>query len=194
MKTIAFCAESFKEAAQQAAGVNPMTSPPVEQMTFDPRSLSGFDFVYIDLHGEPGQPFLYGDIGAACSAGQLRECDLRGAIVLALTCYLGDDNSPVLDALLGAGAQYVIGGGGENYSNTRSIGGADILALVLRRMLQIGVEPLRALTIAKASVNMELVKQKALAQFDRSAQRQEVIAALQDTLRFRAFERRPIGV
>jgi hypothetical protein len=150
--------------------------------------------LYIHLHGKRGDPFLYGEVGPACTADQIRKCDLSGAVVMALSCYLGEANSLMLAAFLDAGARYVIGAPGENYSGTYSVIDADVLARDLRRWLSIGTEPLQALRLAKISVRAALqIQRTKLAITQDATQRasiQEVIRTLADTLEFTAFERK----
>ena len=153
MRTFACCAASFAEATQKAAGVRPVTSPPLRAGMFDARWLEGWDFLYFDLHGQPGQPFWMGDDGIiALTAELVQEANLGGAVVFAASCYLGDEDSPMLEALLEAGASYVVGGEGPNLAGQRSVMGASLLGLWFRRWLAIGLGPVTALQLAKARV------------------------------------------
>lgn len=172
IRVFAYCAQSFAEATRKAAGVEPLTCPPISAERFPPLGLQGYDFLYLDLHGSPGEPFWRGDDRiCALTATQVLSNDLRGCVVFAANCYLADGDSPMMDALLDAGARYVIGGAGENWGPTRGwLFGAPLLGLWLRRWLAIGLSPLRALGLAKRAVRMRGV-------------------AVEDTLAFRAYYR-----
>jgi hypothetical protein len=78
----------------------------------------------------------------------------------------------MLDALLGAGARYVIAGSGPNFGPVSNASyGAPLLGRWLRRLIGAGVEPLHALQLAKARLK---------------AGRK---IAIDDTLEFKAFYR-----
>ena len=150
MRVFAFCAASFKQSVTKAAGVEPLLSPPVEAFgangpEFNPRWLSGYDFVYFKLHGLVAQPFWYGDgMITAITAEQLQSADLSGAVVFAANCNTWHPSrpgspyrqAPMLLALLQAGARAVVAGPGENYARARGIYSADLLGLNFRRFLQ----------------------------------------------------------
>jgi len=168
---------------RKAAGVNPLTSPPFTarniHSTF--QKLTGCDLLYFDLHGQPGEACWLGDDHTiALSAAQLREVNLTGSIVFALGCYLADQDSPMLDALLDAGARYVVGGAGENWAGRRSLFGASLLGLWFRRLLAWRVPPLTALALAKKRVKWGMM--------DKASKR----LAAKDTLQFRAYYREAI--
>jgi len=156
VKTWAYCCESFAEGTRRAAGVEPITCPPISAASVLGLWDGPYDFIYLDLHGRPGDTQWYGDDRiVALTAEQVRGLDLNGTIVFAVNCYLGDDDSPMLDALLDAGAAYVIGGGGENFGGTRSLMGAAALGMYFRSALR-GLDPLRALALAKTALKWGL--------------------------------------
>jgi hypothetical protein len=150
MRTFAFCAASFKESVAKAAGVRPLLSPPVEAFgaqgpQFNPRWMSGYDFIYFKLHGMVGQPFWYGDDWlTAITAEQIQSADLTRAIVFVANCNTWhptrpdspEHQAPMLWALLQAGARAVVAGPGQNYAKTKGIYSADLLGLNFRRFLQ----------------------------------------------------------
>lgn len=184
MKTFAFCCASFAEVTERAAGVTPLTSPPVDAGTFNPTWLEGYDLLWFDLHGQPGAGWWMGDDRLiAVTAGQIRDANLGGAIVFALNCYLADEGSPMLDALLDAGARYVIGGDGRNWAGQRALHGAAILGMRFVEGLREGQDPLRALALAKRRVRLSMVR-------DWLLRRGKRITAAKDTLAFRAYYRR----
>lgn len=177
MKVFAYCCESFKGGTRKAAGVEPVTCPPSWAGEFDTSQLEGNDLIYFDLHGAPRNDQWYGDHDiVALTASQLARVDLQGTIVFALNCFLADEESPMLDALLEAGARYVVAGDGRNYAGTKRLFGASLLGLWFRRLLEL-VGPLKALALAKRRVRLNLIKGK----------RKEEAS---DTLAFRAFYRR----
>jgi hypothetical protein len=147
---------------------------------FNPAWLNGnaYQLIYFDLHGEPGATEWYGDMGMpALTANQVREASLDGAIVFALNCFLADQDSPMMDALLVAGARYVIGGEGRNWAGERNLFGASLLGRWFRMMLALGYAPLEALRVAKARVRLNLLSAP------------DKVAAARDTLAFRAYVR-----
>lgn len=177
MRTIAYCAEPFATQVKRAAGVIPMTSPPVTASNLNTSMFDGAEFIYFDLHGKPGSNAWYNAIGCpAILAEQIKRMNLAGTIVFATNCYLADNNSPMLDALLVAGARYVVAGDGKNYVNDRRIDGAELLGQWLRRLCAIGLDPLRALSLSKIRVRLS-------GTLNRNA------LTVSDTLKFRAFER-----
>jgi hypothetical protein len=179
MKIFAYCAQSFESATRKAAGVQPLTCPPLHAEAFKPKMLSGHDFLYFDLHGCPGGTYWMGDYGIpAVEADTVRRADLRGAVVFATNCYLADEGSPMLDALLDAGARFVIGGDGQNWAGrTANLLGAGLLGWWVRRLMQLGLTPLDALALAKVRLMTTLSRARADG------------AAARDTLGFRAFYR-----
>ena len=184
MRVFAYCCESFRESIRKVAGVDPWLSPPVTANLVLPGDLESHDLWVIDLHGRRGDPHLYGDDHlVALTADTIRRADLRGAVVFALSCYLADEGSPVLDAFLDAGAKYVIGGDGKNYAGSGTIFGASLLGLWFRRLYGLGMDPVRALAVAKRRVKVSAAKDKVL------GRRGKVLAA-KDALEFRAFYRK----
>ncbi len=170
----------------------PVTSPPRDSTTFDVAQLEGRDLLYFDLHGLPGNPKWFGQADAkggmgrhivALTAEQLENVSLYGTVVFAATCHLADSNSPMLDALLDAGARYVIGGEGVNWNGLSNPIGAGLLGQWFRRGMQLGIEPLRALALAKQRVRLSLVRYR-IQGMDAQA------TAATDALAFRAYERR----
>lgn len=171
--------------------MTPVTSPPLDSTTFDVAQMEGRDLIYIDLHGRPGSPTWFGQSTRdnadrhimALVAEQLNDISLYGAVVFAATCYLADSNSPMLDALLDAGARYVIGGEGVNWNGLHNPIGAGLLGQWFRRGMQIGGDPLKALAFAKDQVRLSLLWYKV------RGMKTHVLAA-RDALAFRAYERR----
>ena len=115
---------------------------------FLPHLLEGYRFLYFKLHGIKDQPYWYGDNWlTALSADTIHVADLSGAVVFAANCHLPE--SPMLDALLAAGAEAVVAGGGRNYAGVTAMRGADLLGYYFRIMLQLHIPPKAALSIAK---------------------------------------------
>ena len=184
LKVFAYCAETFVDSVYKAAGVKPVTCPPWDAETFEVKALEGRDLLYFDFHGLPGASYWFEELQQAgmimaervkaLTADQISEADLGGAIVFALSCYLGDEDSPMLDALLSAGASYVIGGEGKNWAHAKRVTGANRLGFYFRKSLERGKTPLEALTIAKRLLRITI-----------SPARETV----RDTLAFRAYYR-----
>jgi len=158
VKTLAYCAESFRESARRAAGVDPLTCPPVSSDTLDLDLFTGWDLIYFDLHGRLGFPWFWGDHSIpALKREQVESLNLGGAGVFAVNCFLNEDDSPMLDALLYAGAGWVVAGDGPNYGASRRLAGAPLLFRWFRRFLSMGFTPAVALTWAKRRLLVSLV-------------------------------------
>lgn len=154
MRVFAYCAASFEKSVRRAAGVPPLLSPPCGLTAFNPHVLEGYDLLYFKLHGLPGQPYWYGDHWlTALSADQVSQADLSGAVVFVANCYLPE--SPLLQALLDAGAKAVVGGPGQNYGRPHSVDGADLLGLYFRYCLQLKLPTKVALTFAKHRLRLK---------------------------------------
>lgn len=177
MKVLAYCAQSFAPAMRKIAGCEPLTCPPLQAADFDPHVLEGHDLILFDLHGEPGDTQWYGDAQLpALTTEQIRSVNLSGTIIFGLNCYLADDNSPMLDALLDAGAAYVIAGDGKNYAGRTTVYGCGELALWFKRYLKSEKVPV-ALWRAKQAAAVDLQGQADL---------------LSDMLGFKAFYREAV--
>jgi len=191
MHVFAYCGLSFAKATEKVAGLVPLTSPPLTTYKFDPRWLEGHDLLIFDLHGLPELDYWFEEVHEpyptrinALTADQIREADLGGAVVFALNCYLGNQDSPMLDALLDSGASYVIGGDGLNWSGTSvKLLGAGQLAYYFRKLLEDGVDPVAALVKAKTKLERWLI-------IDQLLNREQRVMAAKDTLEFKAFYRR----
>lgn len=149
---LAWSLASTEESWRRASGQDRVvTTPPVSLNEFRPGWLEYRDLIMLKLHGWPGDPIMWGDdCVVALSVGMLHQVNLGGAIVFAANCHLPE--SPVLQALLDAGASCVIGGQGTNYGGVEQMTGADLLGAYFRRALEAGAEPGRALRIAKATM------------------------------------------
>jgi len=177
MRTLAYCCQNYAESTRKAAGVLPITCPPTTDATILQRWHGPYHLIYLDLHGQPGARCWYGDNGiVALREEQVRRLSLRGAVVFAVNCYLGDEDSPMLDALLDAGAKYVIGGEGRNWGGKRTLLGAARLGRLFRLALA-GMGAPRALALAKAFLRLEGVMPWS------------PTAAIADALQFKAFYR-----
>lgn len=169
MDVFAYCAERFERPTRTIAGVEPLTSPPLDDVGFDPAWLSGHDLVVFNLHGLPHEPGWYGagrgddpdDLlptrgPLALSADTLRRAKLDGAVVFAVNCYLGEIGSPMLAALLDAGASAVLAGAGENFGGVRGVRGADLLGLWFRWGLALGWNVDDAFRMARHRLKLSL--------------------------------------
>lgn len=198
MRVLAYCGASFEEATRRAAGVKPLTCPPLTAARFDPRQLNGYDFLYFDLHGDPGGEEWYeikesdGPLALltpervpALTAAQIRQARLDGAVVFATCCYLADEDSPMLDALLEAGAAYVIGGDGKNWAAAKRPSGASYLGEQFRHWLERGYDPLKALTYAKRLLRLKKGVSGLLGNLASTG----AVDSTADTLAFRAYYR-----
>ena len=174
MKVFAYCSKSAEESTRRAAGVEPVTCPPTKAAAFETAWLEGQDFIYFDLHGAPGSTEWRGDKRTiALRETQIRAADLGGAVVFATNCHLGDADSPMLVALLDAGASYVVAGDGLNWAGAQSVIGAARLGQFFRIALAF-MDPRRALTAAKMGVQRLSLRNRGM---------------VQDTLGFKLFYR-----
>lgn len=157
MKVFAYCALAFIESMRRVAGVEPVTCPPMTADDFDPKRLENHGLLLFDFHGLPGADYWYAESTGpggiperivALRADQVRQADLSGTMVFALSCYLGDPDNPMRQAFLDAGAQYVIGGAGENWAGQQRVMGAADLARWFR-ILAPYMSPVKALEQAK---------------------------------------------
>jgi hypothetical protein len=157
MKTLAICCKSFYHSVKRAAGVVPLTAPPITLSTFPPGLLEGpnpsggpgYDLIYFKLHGLTTQPYWYGDnMATALSASQILQANLKGATVFVANCHL-DSSSPMLNALIAAGAGAVVGGSGANFAGVTQVYGADMLGLFFRRFLSASLPTRTSLALAK---------------------------------------------
>jgi len=183
VRVFAYCCQSFRDTTKRGAGVEPVTCPPVVSASFNPSWMMGADLLYFDLHGGPGDSAWYGDDGrVALTAAQLRAIRFPNEpVVFAMNCFLADKDSPMLDALLGAGAAYIVAGDGKNYAGEKALYGAALLGLWFRRLLRV-TNPLKAIALAKRRVRADLFKDRVLRRFGRAK-------AAKDTLAFRAYHR-----
>lgn len=157
MRTLAYCCASWKRSVRRAAAVVPMLCPPVTSHTIRPELLEGYDLIYFKLHGVEGGSAWYGDESAiAITAEQIRQSNLRRAVVFAACCHV--DSGPMLRALLQAGARAVIAGAGDNYGRPETVDGADLLGKTIRILLQIGTDPQVAFRAARAFLKSKPVK------------------------------------
>ena len=186
MKVFAYCAAEFQHSVTKAAGVQPLLSPPATAEIFHPSWLERYDFLYFKLEGLPEEIYWYGDNWiTALRATQILAADLRGTVVFVANCHLFQTNnghhptSPMLAALLAAGARAVIGGSGKNYAKRHSVHGADRLGRTFRHLLQLGLPPYIAFRLALAWLHLSF-------NF-RSHQSAKERLADQDTLEFRYF-------
>lgn len=190
MRVWAYCCASFATLTRRIVGREPLTCPPMRAEDFDPLWLAGeadapHDLIYFDLHGRPGDAAWYGDERiCAVTAEQVRSVRLRGATVFATNCYLADLDSPMLDALLDAGARYVIAGPGENPGGVQTMMGASLLGQQFVRMFAItGGDALLSLHLAKGAVRVMSAGSRAVGMAAQDA-------ANADALEFRAFYRK----
>lgn len=191
MRVFAYCGETFRESTKKIAGVSPLTCPPITADNFNPIWLNFADLIIFDLHGKKGSdywfelqpvqgvPFMPPLEIKALTAEKIRQSDLTGKVVMGLNCYLGDIDNPMLDALLYAGAAYVISGEGANWAIGSDIG-ATQLAYLFRRSLEKGLPVLQSLDRAKRGISKWLNWYKLSGQNER-------VKAIEDSLEFKAI-------
>ena len=165
MRILAYCCKSFERTTVRATGVEPWTCPPLTFDQIDPRDMAGYDVLYLDLHGNEGDEMWKGDDGEiALIAEQIAQIDLSKTVVFALNCWLGNEHSPMLRALLQAGAKCVVGGDGKNWSSPQNgpmMYGAALLGWWFISLLKVGNDPTKALQLAKRVTKASLEAAKA---------------------------------
>jgi len=119
MNILAYCDRHYEQVTRKlferyATDGMMLTCPPVTAREFQPEWLRGHDVIYLDLHGVPDEPRLWGDEGEyALGIEHIRNVD--GAAVFATTCYWPE--TPFPRAFYDAGAKVVIGGPGRNWGS-----------------------------------------------------------------------------
>lgn len=160
MRTLALCSYEYERWVKKAAGVQPILSPPFNAEVFKPSIFQSYDLLYIKLYGLENQPYWVNKQDRiVLDAEQVGSLNLKGTTVFVANCYLPD--SPMLAALLQAGAKAVVGGDGFNYFRKSKLAGADLLGLNFRRALQMGLSPKKALAVAKAPLKFKERRGKA---------------------------------
>jgi hypothetical protein len=148
MKIFAFCSASFAPSVRRAAGVEPVTCPPLTLDLLPPHFLDGYDFYYFKLHGLKDQPYWYGDNWVtAIDVEHISKAKMNGSIVFVANCFLPE--SQMLWSLLKAGCRWVVGGAGKNYARPNTVDGADTLGKAFRQALSWGMTPKGAFRLAK---------------------------------------------
>jgi hypothetical protein len=138
MRVIAYCMRSVAPVVHRASGTFPITCPPFDVRTFDPKVFEWADFIWIGLHGVSDRPdYLYGDEIVskpfpirleALRVEGIADLNLTDKLVYAATCYMPSTNFP--EAFRAAGAT-VVGGEGKNYGSHKRIVGVDKLGRAL---------------------------------------------------------------
>ena len=148
LNVFAYCCASQRSAVSKAAGVEPLTSPPMHFEAFDARLLENRDLLYFALHGLPDQPYWYGDdYLTALSVDTFHGLNLRQCTVFVANCHF--TASPFLPAIRACRPRAIIAGSGENYARSASLVGPHLLGYYLRVGLQAGLPPTLSLAAAK---------------------------------------------
>ena len=190
LNVFAFCCPSHRWAVLHAAGVEPLTCPPITYELFDSGLLHHRDRLYFSLHGTPDQPYWYGaDHITAMSIDAFQALDLSGTVVFVANCHL--PSTPFLDAILECKPRFLAGGQGTNFTRGHSLVGAHLLGYLFRIALSLDIAPPNALAMAKYTLTTrtEAAAQDAAREKSRARRRRlrEDIAANKDALEFRSF-------
>lgn len=177
MNVFAYCANSFRESVHQAAGVEPLCSPPVTWQSFS-HTLLQADLVYLKLHGSRYLVQWYGEHELiALTRTQILAADLSQTVLFIANCHSFHVMkgrtilSPMLKACLQAGARAVICGPGQTRARARAVDGCDLLGRHVRRFLTMRLPPTIAFRLARALLAL--------------SSRQDIVTA--DSLAFRIF-------
>lgn len=148
MTTVAYCARSFYRSVHLAAGVKPLTCPPLTLHTVDLAALEAADFLYLKLHGFAHQPYLYGDdYATALTCDQIATLDLSNTVVFSACCFFLD--SPWPAAFQTANVKALVAGHGQNFARSFTVAGADHLGRLFRLFVTARMHPTKALKLAR---------------------------------------------
>lgn len=156
MRVLAYCTAPAARSVEEATGVIPMTSPPLNARLVNGADFEGYDLLYFRLHGVRENVTTWfgeseqGVIEPALNPHQLRGVDLGGAIVVVANCYGYDTLHRWPFYQVGASA--VIAGPGPNYAARNKVVGADKLVRELIQGLERGLSVERALAGAKRAL------------------------------------------
>jgi hypothetical protein len=132
---VALCARSYWISTLLASGQRPIASPPAGLAAVSPALLSR-GLIYLCVHGQEGDPYLYGDNGQPVLSEQLvRSARLPGSLVYMAGCW----GAPLwVDAFLAAGAAAVVADRNVAWAGLYVPMGSQLLGLLWRRRLQSG--------------------------------------------------------
>ena len=118
MNTTAYCTQDQAPLVRWAAGVTPLTCPPLSSSSpaiIHHLSNNKDKLLYIALHGLPDQPYLYGSEWiTALRTDQITQLQIHNTIVYLPSCHT--PQSPILQAFLSTNAQAIIAGDNANYA------------------------------------------------------------------------------
>jgi len=157
VRALGYCARSL--AATTRAAIGPrgtlITCPPTTPATLNPQALE-VDLLFLNLHGFPQQPYLYGDRWlTALSSANLATLNLSQSVVVVSACFF--PSSPIHKRLLSlplGPPRLLIAGSGPNYTNPSYLSGPALLTLHLRRLLSLHVPPRLALSLSKGLLRL----------------------------------------
>jgi len=179
MKILVLTDKRYLGAALAVApGADVWCFPPMTAGDFRPEFLEGYDFIYVDLHGQPESVYLYCDEGestAAISAQTVRAAEISDAVVFMTTCY--GPETPFVKAFLEAGARAVVAGSGVNWGTRKRLSGAQLLGKYFMERMDPGISLGDSLGAAKAKL-----KQKGM-----KSMRKSIREAARDALEFELF-------
>lgn len=162
----AYCGRGQRLAVQKAAGVKPLTCPPINVSNFNSDWLhpeKPYKLLYFSLHGLPEQPYWYGENWeTAISAQHFEGIDLTQTVIFAANCYF--EGSAMEKALLACNPRAIIGGSGRNWTRTVRLIGANLLGWYFRRLFLCGLGVNQSLHLAKLGVkgNNAKIKNKVI--------------------------------
>lgn len=202
LDTLAFSCYSHRWAVAHAAGVEPLTCPPLRwgapakpcaagpgaphlhpDTYFDPGRLADHDLLYFALHGFPDQPYWYGDdYLTALSVDAFDGLDLRSTVVFVACCHFTE--GPFLEAIQACKPKMIIGGGGQNFARRYALVGPHLLGYLFRNAYQTGLTAEASFALAKQGVKMRARAAPKLRHHKTDLEDQ---AANKDALRFKAY-------
>ena len=169
MSVRAVSAARYAGPTRKIAGRKPLLSPPLNDKSFNPNMIEGYDLLVFNLHGNENDTVWYGEDKEPNSIGirtrvpvitqdHILAADLSGTVVFAVNCYLGDEMSPMKAALWASGVKAILSGDQLNYGGVYKPAGADHLGIAFRWALGMRLTPRLAAVLARLYVRLMVSK------------------------------------
>lgn len=160
MNVWAYCSADWIASTRHAAGVEPVTAPPLDVDGLDSvlEKAAVSDLVYLNLHGFNNQSNYFGQSGksigpTALTPEAVLRCKWNGVVVFASVCFSAAEGASraIAEAFLANGARAFIGSKTEAYGRMRPVrfdGEADRLGHVFRKLYRPDKDPAATLRAA----------------------------------------------
>lgn len=153
MKTLVITTHGFAENAREIAGAEADVLAGSGVLLWP--EAARYDLVMLYLHPRgDGLAWVDDEQRVVFTALDVERLPLEGSVVFVGACY-GTENTALIEALWVAGARAVIAGPGVNLGGSGGrLSGADVLAQMLRKQLEIGVPLGAAWTLARLATQV----------------------------------------